>query len=69
MKFNYSKLLGRFREYGFTQKDIAERIGISHVTLSLKLNGKAQFHADEIAAICRLLDIPGADIGIYFFAA
>lgn len=67
MRFNYSKLLGRFREFGLTQKDVASRIGISYTTLSLKLNNKAVFHADEIDAICRLLDIAAEDIGTYFF--
>ena len=68
MKFNYSKLLGRFREYGFSQKDVAIRIGIRPTTLSLKLNNKFNFTSDEIDAICKLLDIPGEEIGIYFFA-
>lgn len=67
MQFNYSKLLGRFREYGFTQKDAAARIGIRPTTLSLKLNNKAVFTSDEIDAICQLLDIPKEEIGTYFF--
>jgi transcriptional regulator with XRE-family HTH domain len=67
MHFNYSKLLGRFREYGLTQKDVAAKIGIRSTTLSLKLNNKARFTADEIDAICKLLDIAKEDIGAYFF--
>lgn len=67
MQFNYSKLLGRFREYGLTQKDVATRIGIRPTTLSLKLNNKFHFTSDEIDAICKLLDIPTEEIGIYFF--
>ena len=67
MKFNHSKLLGRFREYGLTQKDVAVHLGIRPTTLSMKLNNKFSFTTDEIDAICKLLDIPGEEIGIYFF--
>ena len=67
MHFNYSKLLGRIREFGFTQKEVATRIGILPTTLSLKLNNKARFTAVEIDAICKLLDIGTEDIGAYFF--
>lgn len=67
MRFNYAKLLGRFKEYGFTQRDVAAQIGINSVTMSLKLNNKANFTAPEIDAICRLLDIAKDEIGIYFF--
>ena len=67
MQFNYSKLLGRIREFGLTQKDVAAHIGIRATTLSLKLNGKARFTANEIDAICKLLHIAKEDIGDYFF--
>ena len=67
MRFNFSKLLGRFREYGLTQKDVATHIGLRPTTLSLKLNNKAKFTSDEIDAICKLLDIAKEDIGVYFF--
>ena len=67
MRFNYSKLLGRVREFGFTQKMLADRIGIRAATLSLKLNNKANFTSSEMDAICKLLDIAKEDIGLYFF--
>ena len=67
MQFNYSKLLGRIREFGFTQTEVANRIGIRPTTLSLKLNNKSRFTAVEIDAICKLLDIATADVGAYFF--
>lgn len=67
MQFNYSKLLGRFREYGFAQKDVAVRIGVRPSTLSLKLNNKAKLTSSEIDSMCKLLDIAKEDIGIYFF--
>ena len=41
MQFDYSKLLGRIKEYGFTQESLALAIGMSVSTLSFKLNSKA----------------------------
>lgn len=67
VKFDYSKLLGRIREYGFTQEVIALEIGISVSTLSFKLNNKAFFQQKEIIKICYLLEIGTAEIGLYFF--
>ena len=67
MCFNFSKLRGRFREFGLTQQDVATHIGIRDTTLSQKLNNKAGFTANEIDAICKLLDIAKEEIGVYFF--
>ena len=67
MQFDYSKLLGRLKEYGVTQAALATFLGISASTLSLKLNNKAAFSQDEIRSICELLEIPDDQIGIYFF--
>ena len=67
MKFNHSKLLGRMREYGFTQETLAKKIGISESTLCGKLNSRAYFSTKEIDKICELLDIPNVEIGIYFY--
>lgn len=68
MKFNHSKLLGRIRECGFTQEQLAEAIGISKNTLSAKLNNQFYFTAKEIYAICEILNIPVSEISEYFFA-
>lgn len=67
MKFNHSKLLGRIRECGFTQKQLSEVIGKSKTTLSAKLNNQFYFTAEEIYAICDILSIPKIEIGEYFF--
>ncbi len=67
MKFDYSKLLGRIKEYGFTQERLAAEIGVSVSTLSFKLNNKAFFTQKEIRKICDLLEIVTAEIGVYFF--
>jgi transcriptional regulator with XRE-family HTH domain len=68
MKFNYSKLLGRMKEYGFTQEKLAEAVGISKYTLNAKLNNHFSFSQDEIIAICKVLHIPARNIGNYFYA-
>lgn len=68
MKFDYSKLLGRIKERGYTQESLALEVKMSESTMSLKLNNKAFFSQREIRKICDLLDIPMHQIGEYFFA-
>ena len=67
MKFNYSKLLGRMKECGFTQEQLAKAIGINKGTLSMKLNNRFSFSQDEILAICKVLNIPVSEIGEFFY--
>lgn len=64
---NESKLRGRIREKFGTQEAFAEAVGMSHTTLSAKLNGKTDWKRQEIEDACRLLDISAADIPLYFF--
>ena len=40
MEFDYSKLLGRIKEFGYTQETLAGAIKMSVSTMSLKLNNK-----------------------------
>ena len=65
-RFNHSPLLGRMREKGFTQKDLAKEIGISEVALWKKLHGKTDFTTTEIFTIAKVLDIE--NLWVYFFA-
>jgi transcriptional regulator with XRE-family HTH domain len=67
MGFDYSKLLGRIKEFGYTQESLAKEIGITVASMSLKLNNKANFKQREIRSICKVLKIPCGEIGIYFF--
>lgn len=67
MQFNHSKLLGRIREYRYTQESLSKEIGISESTLNIKLNGKAYFTTKEIDKISELLEISNDEIGAYFF--
>ena len=66
-KYDYSKLLGRIKEFGFTQERLASEIGMSVSTLSFKLNNKAVFTQKEIRKICVLLEIESGEVGAYFF--
>lgn len=68
MSYNYSKLLGRIRECGLTQRNLAETIHINPATLSAKLNGKNAFTTPEIVGICKTLNIQNDEIVAYFFA-
>ena len=68
MKYNYSKLLGRIKECGLTQEQLAKSIGKNKCTLSAKLNGQFSFTAKEIDDICKALNISNDEIGDYFFA-
>ena len=67
-EFNYSKLLGRIREKGYTQAELAKAIGIGETSLNFKLNNKSLFRQDEIVSIANQLDISAADYEAYFFA-
>ncbi len=66
--FNYSKLLGRMREFGYTQEKLARAIGLNESTLNAKLNNKGYFNNYYIDKICEVLDISKGDIGSYFYA-
>ena len=67
MVFDYSKLLGRIKECGFTQETLAKHIGIAESSMCLKLNNKANFRQTEIFLICNALEIEIDEIGVYFF--
>lgn len=67
MEFDYSKLLGRIREKGMTQKSLSEELGIGLNSLNLKLANKAYFKQQEIRRICEILEIDDGEVGLYFF--
>lgn len=66
--YNYSKLRGRMREFGFTQAEMAKEIGVSEATLNLTLNNNRVFKQDEIMKACEVLEIPLTAVPEYFFA-
>ena len=67
MSFDHSKLLGRIRECGYTQKSLAKAIKMSVGTLVQKLKNRSHFTTEEMLAISELLDISSEEIGAYFF--
>ena len=54
---DYTLLRGRIRDCGMTQKELAEKAGISEGQLCQKLAGNFAFRQDEIDRICALLSI------------
>ena len=68
MQFDYSKLLGRIKECGKTQKSLSEEVGMGEGTMSLKLNNESFFGQKEMLKICDVLGISYTEIGTYFFA-
>lgn len=67
-KYNYSKLLGRIRERGYTQDALAREIGLGATSFNLTLNNKREFRQDEIVRVAGVLGIPPAEYEAYFFA-
>lgn len=67
MEFDYCKLRGKIKEVFGTQDNFAEGLGISHVSLSQRLNNARQFSQKEIKKSCLVLGISPEDIPAYFF--
>lgn len=68
-EYDYSLLLGRMKEKGFTQAKLAEALGISETSLNLRLNNKLSFRQDEIVTASDVLMIPRHNLEQYFFAS
>ena len=62
---NSKKLKGRIVEFGFTQTDIAEKLGLSPTAFNNKLNERTEFTASEISKLSCILKIKNKDE--YFF--
>jgi hypothetical protein len=65
-EFDYQKLFGRMKAYRFSQHKLAQAIGVSDGTMSVKLKDKP-FTQDEIKSICKVLEIPDKEMASYFF--
>ena len=66
-QMDYTLLRGRMRDHGLTQKDLAEKVGISEGQFCQKLAGNFTFRQDEINRICTLWEIEPTEIGRFFF--
>lgn len=51
------KLWMLLKQNHISQVELAERLGISEKTVSLKLQGKADFWWSEVESICELLQL------------
>ena len=67
VRFDYSKLLGKIKEKGYIQSDIAKEIGIGQTTFNEFLSGKTFLRQSVIIKICGVLGIEYKDIPLYFF--
>ena len=65
--FKYAKLRARIKEKYGTEGNFAEALGTSQISVSRKFNDKTQFSSDDIRTWCKLLEIPIAESGLYFF--
>lgn len=60
-----NKLKAKMTESGYTQKELAENMGITVQTLNSKLNGRTIFSLDEVISITKILNIENP-IEIFF---
>lgn len=65
--YDYMKLRGKIREKFGTQAKFADKLGISEVSLSAKLNNIVQWTQEEIESSVDLLGIPWKELPEYFF--
>lgn len=54
--------------YGYTDKDLADRINVTKATVSRKLNGPSKFSVTEIAVIKKWLRLTDKEIVDIFLA-
>lgn len=62
---NTLKLKALIMEHGFTQEEVAKRLGISAQSMNAKINNKREFKVSEIQALTKVLDVQDVD-GIFF---
>lgn len=64
---NKQKLMGRIVSKGYTQRSLAQCIGVSKNTLNSKINGHLAFDTVLIDKICNILDISDAEEKVDIF--
>lgn len=63
---NSNLLKGAIVAKGYTQADVAQKIGISKAALNNKINNTSEFTIGEVEAICSLLEISDNFSAIFF---
>lgn len=66
-KVNAQKLKGKIVEHCGTCENFANHLGLSACSVSLKVKGKRQFKANEIAKAIEVLHLTGEDVADIFF--
>lgn len=64
---NTRKIKGRLVEFGLTQKDVANALGLAQATVSQKLNGVRPLYLEEAETLAGLLKIETGEFGQIFF--
>lgn len=67
IKYDYSKLRGKIKEVCGTQEIFANKIGLSSVSVSNKLNNGIPWKQEEIERSLSALGINHTEIYLYFF--
>ena len=62
----FSKLRGRLVEYGLSQADLSNLLGLCPMSISRRFTGKMQWRLGEIYMIMDLLDISINELELYF---
>lgn len=65
---NTSLLEEYIKKSGYKKSYIAAQLGITAYALTLKINNKSEFKANEITILCKLLKISTKDKEAIFFA-
>ena len=68
MSFNYAKLRGKIREVFGSETALAEALGMSRSTMSMKMNGKTEWSQQEMLRVVELLGEPISEVNSLFFA-
>lgn len=58
---NQRALKSKMVYYGLTQRDVANKLGVSIQTVNDRVNGRTDFDAGEIVKMCELLHIDSPD--------
>lgn len=66
---NKNKLRGAIISAGFTQKEIADKLGISENSFCSKMTGKSSFDVIQAHALCDILNITDNNEKVAIFLA
>ena len=61
------KIKAVLKRYGHTQNDLAELLGITYQSVSIKLNGHKDFTQTEIFKIMTMYDLSAEEVADIFF--